>query len=170
VVVRYRISPSTPWLVYCQTDLIDSTTWVGCTRDEALPAGTIEFSVLAIDRAGNFTTGNGTTFTITILTSLALPVVSIPLDEAIVLGARPIFSGTAAQGTSVLVWENHIQLCQATISVVDRSWSCTSTENLASGQHLVTIYAEDAGGITSPSVTRSFTVANSVHLPFIVRR
>jgi hypothetical protein len=88
-------------------------------------------------------------------TAPAAPVVSQPADNAHVL-SRPVFSGTAEDGSTVTVKDGATTLCSVVVS--GGSWSCQPTTDMAEQVYALAIVATDTAGNSSSPASLNITV------------
>jgi large repetitive protein len=115
--------------------------------------------VRAVDAAGNVDpTPASYTWTVD-RTPPAAPTVTAPADGAeITTTRRPVYSGTAAPGSTVTVIVDGTPIGTA-VADASGNWSLPAPADLANGTYMVRATARDAAGNISPdSITNTFTV------------
>ncbi|MBL4608933.1 MAG: hypothetical protein JKY01_14040 [Pseudomonadales bacterium] len=85
------------------------------------------------------------------------PIVTSPLDGAVVVSSSVTMSGTAEVGSSVSVAEAGTELCSASVQS-DGSWSCVLVMGPSEGAHALTASATDEGGNTGAEAIITITL------------
>ncbi|KFE63709.1 Large repetitive protein [Hyalangium minutum] len=123
-----------------------------------LAEGPYDVSATATNVLGNTSERSNTNrFTID-TTPPEAPVITTPVNNAVLGNKRPVISGTAEANSTVTVTLDGTVLGTATTSATG-SWSLTPAADLAEGQHTAVATATDvAGNTSSPSNAVSFTI------------
>jgi hypothetical protein len=128
------------------------------TPDTALADGPHSVTVQATDAAGNTSPFSSPRSFSVDTEATSAPVVLTPASGAVMNTSRPVISGMAEPGSTVML---SVDSTMAGTAAADGSgsWSFTPSTALAEGPHSVTAQASDAAGNTGPiSSPRSFTV------------
>ncbi|MEO3990874.1 BapA/Bap/LapF family large adhesin [Pseudocitrobacter cyperus] len=149
--------------IYNGETLIGSATvnaqgnWV-FTPGTALQPGNYAFTAVAVDAAGN-AAAESNTWTVTIdTTTPTAPTLDAVVDNiGDVTGTlnnndrtddtQPALSGTAASGSTIIIYDNNVEIGRTT--AVNGSWSFTPTTPLGEGSHSLTLTATNGAGNTS---------------------
>ena len=119
-----------------------------------LTNGPHSITATATDPAGN-TSPASTAVSFTV--SNTAPAITAPAANSVVSTTNPLFSGTGAANSTVVVKEGATTLC-TTLSDASGNWSCASTSALAQGAHSVTATVTDGSGNALTSPADPFTV------------
>nr|BFD40925.1 hypothetical protein FFPRI1PSEUD_24240 [Pseudomonas sp. FFPRI_1] len=159
--------------IYDGQTLLGSATLTGTSwnftvpADKALADGPHNLRVVASDAVGN--TSPDASFSFTVKTSIAAPVISEVLDD---FGAytgqitsdgisddnTPTLKGTVTAGSTVGVYDGNTLLGYATVTGTQWSFTVPADKALANGKHDLRVVASDAAGNISPDANFSFTV------------
>ncbi|WP_037971976.1 Ig-like domain-containing protein [Streptomyces sp. NRRL WC-3742] len=139
----------------CTTAVRADGQW-SCIPVENLPDGQHPLTPVAVDAAGNRTTGKPVTLTVDTVAP-DKPVLATPASGETVRSSRPKLTGRAEPGVNVQVTArtggadsaDRTVLCGAT-AALDGSWSCTANRDLTDGAQWLVVTATDrAGNATS---------------------
>jgi hypothetical protein len=137
----------------------------GATRSIAVQPsgqGNVEVSIpadVAFDVAGNGNSPSNTVMRTYDSVAPTAPVITAPIEGAIVGDAQPTLSGTAEVGSIVTLREGSEVLCTGTATAGDGTWSCQPASPLSEGRHGLSATATDAANNTSPaSTTRNIVI------------
>jgi hypothetical protein len=140
---------------------LDGPTFTACSSPFAtgtLAEGPHSFAVRAVDVAGNVESTPATHSWTIDTTAPPAPVVTAPVNGALVNTAQPAISGTGEPNSTITVLIDGISAGTTTASAAG-SWSLTPSTPLSQGPHAVRAHAKDAAGNTGPdSATNNFTV------------
>ncbi|MEX0428447.1 Ig-like domain-containing protein, partial [Nocardioides sp. DS6] len=141
----------------CETTVADDGTW-SCTPDTALTDGDHTLTATQTDEAGN-TSPESEPVHVTVDTQAPdAPVITGPVNGAVLSDTTPTITGTGEPGASVTVTEDGDTVCTATVGA-DGTWSCAPDDALGDGEHTLTATQTDEAGNTSPvSEPVTFTV------------
>ncbi|OEC37617.1 hypothetical protein A7D27_25110 [Pseudomonas sp. 1D4] len=134
-----------------------------------LPEGTHTFTILAVDAAGNRSQESPPRTLIVDTTAPDRPVILSVLDDqgdvtgpvlpgGITDDAQPLISGTAEAGTTLVLYDNGIEIGR-TLVESDGTWLFEPSRPLSTGAHSLTARTMDAAGNTSTaSLPHGFTL------------
>ncbi|MEU2154747.1 FG-GAP-like repeat-containing protein [Streptomyces sp. NPDC019396] len=141
--------------VLCSAVVAVDGSW-SCTPAVALSDGPHSILPRATDQFGRST--DGTPITITIdATGPTAPVITNPLNGAVLTESMPTFTGTGEPGTTVTLLEGDTVLCSAVVAV-DGSWSCTPAVALSDGPHSILPRATDQFGRSTDGTPITITI------------
>ncbi|VVM36583.1 hypothetical protein PS645_00054 [Pseudomonas fluorescens] len=156
-------------VVIGETIVKDDGSWE-FTPDPALAEGSHPITVIVTDPAGNASEPSDPYIIIVdTLAPVAPTIGSVIDDQGGVTGpinpgdttddAQPVISGTAEAGSTVIIYDNGIEIGR-TIANPDGSWNYMPVPPLLNGPHDLTARAEDsAGNISDPSNNVDFDLA-----------
>jgi hypothetical protein len=137
------------------------------TPDPALTDGSHPITVIVTDPAGNASEPSDPYIVIVDTTAPIAPTIDSVFDDQgtstgnimpgdITDDAQPQISGQAEPGTTVIIYDNGLEIGRAPVGA-DGSWTYTPTPPLLNGPHDLTAKAEDAAGnISDPSNSVDF--------------
>ncbi|RLP81319.1 hypothetical protein D9V34_11855 [Mycetocola lacteus] len=137
------------------TAVVTAGAW-SCQPATALEDGEHALTAIAVDTAGNRTTGTSITITIDTVAPTT-PVITAPADGTLTNNATPTITGTGENGSVIEVRgaENAL-LCTAVVAA--GTWSCEPATALGEGSHTLTPTARDAAGNTAPGTAVTITI------------
>ncbi|MCS4275746.1 hypothetical protein M2390_000907 [Mycetocola sp. BIGb0189] len=137
------------------TAVVTAGAW-SCQPATPLGEGDHALTAIAVDVAGNRTTGTSITITIDTVAPTT-PVITAPADGTLTNNATPTITGTGENGSVIEVRgaANEL-LCTATVA--NGTWSCEPTTALGEGEHTLTPTARDAAGNTAPGTAVTITI------------
>lgn len=167
--------------IYNGTTLLGSATvnaqgnW-SFTPGSALPGGIYNFTVVAIDAAGN-RGENSEVWSVTI--DSATPIAPVLGDVEDNVGSvtgvisnngrtddtQPTLSGTAAVGSTVTVYDNGTAIGSVTVTDTNGNWSFTPTAPLGEGNHSLTLTTTNGAGNTSQPSSPPFVLVVDTTAP-----
>lgn len=130
------------------------------TPTTPLANGIYNFNVVAIDAAGNRADASNTwTVTIDNATPTAPTLTGVEDNVGTLVGqidegsktddTQPTLSGTTSPGSTVIIYDNNVEIGRVTTS--DGNWSFTPTTPLGEGSHSLTLTTTNSAGNTSPT-------------------
>ncbi|MCS7459565.1 Ig-like domain-containing protein [Paenibacillus doosanensis] len=137
----------------------ESGSWSLDYTSTALPDGSFSLTATATDRSGN-TSDPSAAFPVAIDTATHVSITS-PVNGSSTKESKPVISGTAEPGDTIVVKIDGIMVSDSVIAGNDGKWSFTTTDALTEGVHTVDATAADAAGNTADAVQVSFTIDSS---------
>jgi hypothetical protein len=123
----------------CRTTTDSDGNW-SCQLPILKSGGPYDCTITATDHEENSTH---------LIKALVIPIlpliISEPVDNAVISGYDPIFSGTSTSGTTVTVTAATGQTCRATTNA-QHHWSCNLSSLSLDASHTIQINNEDAAG------------------------
>jgi VCBS repeat/type 1 secretion C-terminal target domain (VC_A0849 subclass) len=146
------------------------------TPSAPLANGIYNFTVVAIDAAGNRATGSNT-WTVTIDNATPTPPVLGDVDDNVgtIIGpipsngktddTQPTLNGTAPTGSTVTVYDNGVPIGTVVVTASNGAWSFTPTTPLGEGSHSLTLTTTNTAGNTSAQSSPAFEFAVDTTAP-----
>ncbi|MFE6049635.1 Ig-like domain-containing protein [Kitasatospora sp. NPDC056446] len=153
----------------CSTAVPPGGEW-SCLPVENLADGKHLLTPVAVDGAGNRTTGQPVTLTVDTVPP-DRPVLGSPAPGETLRVSRPKLAGRAEPGSNVLVTaasapgsDQRTVLC-GTTAALDGSWSCTANRDLTDGDQWLTVTATDPAGNGTSAEPVRVRVATAAAVP-----
>jgi len=132
-----------------------SSGW-SCSVSTRLSGGPHTITLRAVDPAGNTSPDGTSAFTVD-LSVPSTPVLTAPATGAYVNDSTPAYTGTGQPSAVVTVEVDGVLACTAPVAV-NGSWSCTQPTPLSGGNYLLSLFATNLAGTSSPPGNSNFNV------------